>query len=494
MMNEKKVYRLKKFRKKDIPKLNYGVIHSQVGFTDGVSIVMKQIESVMVNKMGVPKCNIYYLVGKSKQNSPYIRKKKILWHKNKVNLLAEKFFEKGFGGALSEKIEYAIWEAKSEIKKFIYDKKIDVLIVHNSSHPVNFISSVALSRYYRDEINAGKKTPKYILWWHDSHLERNRYSNPSRDIKNYLLEGVPGKHVEYIVFINGLQFENAQKYLMELDSRSPGFYENALKNHTVTYNTATTYINAVEDLDKEEFTERTERFLEEFKINELLKKKRLKLVDVQFCLQHTRIVPRKRIDFALEYSYELFKRLKEKKMRKSMIFFISGHSGDERGNYRRKLVYLNKKLSKKYKTDKFFLIFAEDFPKATISFEQMPLILAKLGGISTYFSEIEGFGNNLLEVLAAGLIPAVYTYPVFKSDLSRYKFKTVTLDKFETTPRSVSDMCRVIEKDRVKKSWANKNIEILKKKFSDEIIVPKLTRAIIRNRKQYISERKIRIS
>ncbi len=471
------------FRKKDIPKLNFGIIHSQVGFTDGVSIVMKQVESVMVNQIGIPKSNIYYLVGKSKTASPYIRQTKFLWHKYKPNLLLNKHFEKGFGGALSEKIEMAIWEAKREIKQFILDKKIDVLIVHNASHPVNFVSSIAISRYYRDEIEAGKKTPKYILWWHDSHLERDRYAKPSRDIRNYLFEGVPGKYVEYIIFINRLQFDTAQKYLLELNQRNPGFYEKLLHNHSVVYNTATTFINTFDDLDKEEFTARTEKFLDDFGINILLKKNRISLKDVQFCLQHTRVVPRKRIDFALEYCHELFSKLKKKKMRKSMIFLVSGHSGDESGNYKKKLIKLNRELSKKYKTNKFFLIFTEDYPKAGITFEEVPLIVARLGGISTYFSEIEGFGNNLLEVLAAGLIPAIYTYPVFKKDLARQKFKAVILDKFKVTPKSINNMIYVIEKDRVKKAWANENINILKKKFSHEIIGPKLTRAIIRRRK-----------
>lgn len=474
--------KIKRFRKKDIPKLNYGIIHSQYGFADGVSIVMSQVESVMIDNMEIPKSNIYYLVGKAKSPSPFIRQKNILWHKNRTNKLVDKHFHKGFGGALSEKIEMAIWKAKEEIKKFISEKKIDAIIAHNTSHPVNFITSIALSRYYRDEIAAGRKTPKYILWWHDSHLERERYANPSPDIKNYLLEGVPGKRVEYIIFINKSQFENAQKYVKELDERSPGIFERLLKNHTVIYNTATTVINTVEDLENEKFAERTERFLEEFKINETLKENNLKLDDIQFCLQHTRIVPRKRIDFALEYAYELFSKLKEKKTRKAMIFLISGPSGDEGRNYKGKLKRLNKKLSQKYKTDKFFLIFAEDFKKTEISFEEIPLRMARLGSISTYFSEIEGFGNNLLEIFAAGIIPAVYTYPVFVKDLARHKFKAVSLNKFEVTPKSINEMIHVIESDRVKKTWANENLEILKKKFSHEIIAPKLKRAIIRRR------------
>ena len=54
-MKKKIVYiKQKNFRKKDIPKLNYGMIHSQVGFNDGVSIVMNQIESVMVKNMEIP--------------------------------------------------------------------------------------------------------------------------------------------------------------------------------------------------------------------------------------------------------------------------------------------------------------------------------------------------------------------------------------------------------------------------------------------------------
>ncbi len=471
-----------RFKKKNIPKLNYGIIHSQVGFADGVSIVMKQVESVMVNNLLIPKSNIYYLTGKAKTSSPYIRQKNIIWHKNRTNQLINKHFNKGFGGALSEKIEQAIWKAKQEIKEFINNKKIDVIIAHNASHPVNFIMSIALSRYYRDEIQAKRKTPKYILWWHDSHLERERYSKPSHDIRNYLLEGVPGKYIEYIVFINSLQFEGAQKYILEIDKRNPGYYNYLLHNHTVIYNTTTTTINTIEDLENEKFTERTEKFLNEFKINELLKKNRLKLNDVQFCLQHTRIVPRKRIDFALEYAYKLFSKLKKKKIRKAMIFLVSGYHGDETGNYKKELLKLSKKLSKKYKTNKFFLIFSEDHKNTKILFEEIPIIIRKLGGITTYFSEIEGFGNNLLEVLAAGLIPVVYTYPVFIKDLAKYKFKVVSLNKFEVTPESIKEMIKVIESDRIKTMWANQNLEILKKRFSHEIIAPKLKRAILRKR------------
>lgn len=461
----------------NIQKLNYGIIHSQFGFEDGVSIVMKQVDEVLRKYLHIPKSKIHYLVGKSKKIDKYIRQRRILWHKNKTNLLLNYYFNKGFGGALSEKIENAIWNAKAEIKKFVYENKINVLIVHNSSHPVNFISSIALSRFYRDEYKRGKKPPRYILWWHDSHLERKRYQNPSNDIKNYLLEGVPGKYVNYIIFINRLQFETAQKYIKDLDSRSPGLYENLFKNNTVVYNTATTYINTFKELEKEEYTERVEYFLKEFK--NLFQRNGLMLKDVIFCLQHTRVIPRKKIDFALRYAYEVFNNIKNKKDIKSMVFLVSGPSGDESGDYKKELITLNKELSKQYNTDKFFLIFAEDFKKIKISFEEIPIIIARLGGFATYFSEEEGFGNNLLEVLAAGLIPAVYTYPVYLKDISNYNFNIVKTDKLEIDQKSIRGMIRLILNDNLKREWANKNIQILKKNFSNKTIAPRLRKAIL---------------
>lgn len=482
MAKTKKGMKLLKFRKKDIPKINYGVIHGQFGFADGVSIVMKQIEEVMTGTMDIPASNIYYLVGQSKNSSPYIRQNKILWHKHPVVKLMNIHFKDGYGGRISERVEIAISKAQDEIKKFVDEKKIDVIIAHNTAHPLNFVTAIALSRYYREEIKQGRKTPKYLLWWHDSHLERHRYSQPSTDVKRYLLQGVPGKQVEYIFFINSLQFEQAQEYLLELDEKNKGYYENILHNHTVIYNTATTTINTYDDLRNDELTERVEKFLDSYGIRELIRENNLTLGDVQFVLQHTRIVARKRIDFALRYAYALFDRLKNKKKTKAMVFFISGHHGDEPINTKKELIKLNKKLAKEYDTNKFFLVFAEDFTKKDIFFEEFPAIFARLGGVGTYFSEIEGFGNNLLEMLAGGLIPIVYTYPVFVKDIAKYKFKLVCLDKFEVDDSSLKEVIKVINSDRVKKIWANRNIKILKRNFSHEIIANKLKRGIIRRR------------
>lgn len=470
-----------RFSKKSVPDLRYGVIHSQFGFSDGVSIVMKQVEEVLTSNLNIPKKNIFYLVGKSKFKSPQITQRRVLWDKLKTNRMVEKRYEVGFGGEKSEKIEARIRDAQAVIEDFVKKKEPDVLIVHNSSHPVNFISSVALSRYYRDSIKKGVKTPKYVLWWHDSHLERRVFSKPANDIKEYLLEGVPGSFVEYILFINSLQYNMAEKYFLELGKLHPGFYDLMQLNQDVVYNTTDTFIDSFEDLETDRFSERAEQFVEDFKIKELLKEHRIKLEDMFFCLQHTRGVERKRIDFALEYCFELFAELKKQKKCKAFYFFISGHSRSD--GTRPKLTRLHKALSKKYDTTRFFLVFAEDFDKRTnIKFAEYPRIFAKLEGVSTYFSEVEGFGNNLLEVLASGLVPIIYTYPVFVKDIAKYNFKVIALDKFEVDKDSIAKTIDISFNARKRKIWVNKNLEILRKKFPHNIMSFKVRRAIIRRR------------
>jgi mannosylglucosylglycerate synthase len=468
----------REFKKKEIPRLNYGIIHSQSGFSDGVSIVMGQIEEVLLNNLKIPKKNINYLVGNSSGNSSNVTEKKILWDQNKVNREMVVSYERGLGGAKSERVEKAIAEAKETIEQWIKKNKIDVLIVHNSSIPINFLYSIALSRYYRDSIRKRKKTPKYVLWWHDSHLERKFYLNPSRDIRNYLLEGVPGRFVEYIVFINKLQFSNAQKYFEKINQRYPGFYDHISLNSDVAYNTSERFIKSFGDLDKDDG--KPKQLIEDFNIKTLLKNSKLKLKDTLFCLQHTRMINRKRIDFALKYCYELLS-CSQNKRYKAVYFLVSGQSNGD--SSRRKLENYSKKLAKQYPDKKVFLVFAEDYcSKTNLLFEEYPKIFAQLGGFSTYFSDVEGFGNNLLEVLASGLIPVIYKYPVFKTDIEHYGFKLLALDEYKIDEENLVETLKIIRSKNIKKKMVETNLKILKKHFPHKVMAVKLIKAITKER------------
>lgn len=474
--------KIQKFKKKEIPKLTYGIIHSQFGMQDGVSIVMQQVEDVLIDNLGVPKENIKYLVGKSGIKGAHITEKPIIWHKHPLAKTMNTLYQKGFSEKQTAKFEKAIKQAKNVIGKWIEKESPNVIIAHNTCHPVNFITSLGLARYYDEKIKEGKKTPKYMLWWHDSFLERDRYQNPEQDVEQYLVEGMPGHNVEYIMFINSLQFKTAQQYFRKLETKRDDFSHLIHQNHDVIYNTTSTFIDTFEDLYNSKNAETVEHFLEQFRVIEFLHEKQTTFDKTLFCLQHTRVVPRKRIDFALEYTFSLLYTLRKRKKYDSMYFLISGYSGDETNKYRPKLERLHKQLCKKYGIENHFLIFAEDYDKHSIPFEEYPRIFAKLGGISTYFSEIEGFGNNLLEVLASGLIPIVYTYPVFKQDIAKYKFKCIPLDDFIVDADSIILTADIVENHRKRKIWVNRNLDILRKNFDHEIIASKLTRGIIRRR------------
>jgi hypothetical protein len=471
----------KKYNLRDIPKLRYGIIHSQIGFADGVSIVIDQIEETLHKRRKIPKSNFYYLVGKTKQKSNNIYTNQRIWHKHPTNKLMLKKFEEGYTDEETTKIEEDIETVKERIKSFVTDNKIDILIVHNSSHPVNFVSSVALSRYYKEAHEKNEPTPKYILWWHDSHLERARFAKPHPQVRNYLIEGVPGSYVDYIIFINSLQFQTAEQYFLELDRYKKGYYDKIFNNHVVIYNTTDRFIESFPELERRKDTTLEEKFCKEFAIEDLLQKNDLELHDVQFVLQHTRIVARKRIEFAIEYCYALYKQLREKNVKKALVLFISGHSGDELDGYKKKLKKMYKNILKQDPEAKFFLIFAENY-KSDLKFEQIPTIIATLGGIATYFSEVEGFGNNLLEVMASGLIPIVYTYPVFVSDIEKKGFKVIKLRDFSVDETSIQETITLITSDRKKQIWVNTNLKLLQKHFSHKIISRKLGRAIIRKR------------
>ena len=114
----------RQFKKEEIPKLRYGMIHSLFGDSEGVSIVMNQIEEVLNKNLKVPLKNIHYLIGKSKIKSKRITENELLWTKNEVNRLMVKNYQVGYGGGSSENIEETINKAKEAIKRFVRKNKI----------------------------------------------------------------------------------------------------------------------------------------------------------------------------------------------------------------------------------------------------------------------------------------------------------------------------------------------------------------------------------
>ena len=111
-------------------------------------------------------------------------------------------------------------------------------------------------------------------------------------------------------------------------------------------------------------------------------------------------------------AFELDKKFRASGNRKCVALLISGHSGDEQARYKEFLEDYFKMKTAEFPAAHVFMLFGEDrilshrdiiVDKKYYSFSQIPAVIASVGGIGTYFSQVEGFGNNLLEMLAAGL-------------------------------------------------------------------------------------------
>ncbi len=465
-----------------IPRLRFGMLHSFVGLSDGVSIVMQQVEDVVVNKLGADKNNIFYLVGKSGLQQKRIIEYPDFHADGDLNNLAKRCYEKGFSDTARGQLEAAITRAQEKIKQFVDEQNIDVIIAHNTCFPANFIMSLGLSRYYRDEILAGRKTPKYILWWHDSHLERPAFLFPAKEMKRYVEEGIPGPYIEYVIFINSLQYNVAEPYFLRLDHKKPGFYDKMTRSTNVIYNTTDVFIENYNDLKQEKYQHKVDTFFKDFNLQTVFEKTNVTYDETLFILQHTRMVSRKRIDFALEFCFALLERRNSNEgatgKKKGIYFLISGNNT---AGEKEKLITLHKQLAEQYETNLVTLAFAEDVA-TSLTFEDYPLIFARLKGIATYFSEIEGFGNNLLEIMASGLIPIIYEYPVYVSDIEKFEFKLLSVDEFTITPELLDQIIELINDKKKQKEWINKNIKILKRHLSHRTIAKTLKRAILLKR------------
>ncbi len=472
-----------------IPHLRFGMLHSFMGLSDGVSIIMQQVENVIVHRLGASKEHIFYLVGKAGKKAENIEEYADFDADTPINILAKERYQTGFSDEERGKIEAAISLAQERIKSFVLTNHIDVIIAHNTSFPANFILALGLSRYYRDEILAGHKTPKYLLWWHDSHLERAAFAFPAKEIERYIYEGIPGPYVEHIIFINSLQYNIAEPYFLKLDQKKPGFYEKMLRSTDVIYNTTDVFIEHYEDLKQEKFQKKVDLFFKDFLLNELFAKTGTSYEETLFVLQHTRMVDRKRIDFALRFCFELLQRnnsIGETGKKKRIYFLVSGNNT---GNEKKKLKQLFAELCNEYSQEQITLVFAEDV-QTTLVFEDYPLIFARLKGIATYFSEVEGFGNNLLELMASGLIPIIYEYPVYLSDIEKFGFQLLSVDTFEITTDLLDQTLALINDKEKQKIWINKNIKILKHHLSHRTIARKLKRAILLKRSHWRKQKK----
>ncbi len=475
----------------NISHLNIGIIHSLIGKNDGVSIVIDQTVHAMVDDMKIGLGNIFFLAA---HTSPRFNAETndIFWHKNDIHKAILRNFSnnppEGFDELIHEKALYA----KDIIKQFVNKHSIDLLIAHNTSHPFNFITAVGLGYFIEELRDKGIIWPKIMVWWHDSFFERVQFNNPNPVIKKYL-KYLPGIEIDGIAFVNKSQPAIARKLFSQLNySQIDRFFENRV---IVVPNTSSI------DWEWEELPwnddhliappldNYNDTFLRDIGLLSEIEKRGFALDGTIILLQHTRIVPRKKIEIAIDFAFKLEKRFKKKGKRKCIVLLISGHSGDEQVEYKKFLSdYYEKKLSENSKSD-VIMIFGESrilshrdiiVDKKYYNFYEIPAIIASLGGLGTYFSEIEGFGNNLLEMVSFGLPVVINKYEVFRSDIEGLGFKFPTIENCQLTDDVVNKAYEILTNYKVRNKIVRHNLGVLKEKLDHRIISEKLKPLVIK--------------
>ena len=75
-------------------------------------------------------------------------------------------------------------------------------------------------------------------------------------------------------------------------------------------------------------------FFKDIGLTDVLEKLGFTMKDTHILLQHTRVVPRKKIELAIDLAFELEAEFKQNNQRKCIALIVSGHSGDEQNQYK----------------------------------------------------------------------------------------------------------------------------------------------------------------
>lgn len=469
----------------NIHHLNIGMIHSLVGKNDGVSIVIDQTVNALTEYLNVELGNIFFLAAHTSPRFNAVTDD-VFWHKNEAHKKILEYFEKPPPDDLEKEIHENALYAKNVIKEWVDENEIDLIIAHNTSHPYNFITAVALG-YYFEELNQNNIIwPKQLVWWHDSYMERDIFRNPNRVIQKYM-KYLPGTYVDGIAFINKAQMEMGKRVFKKYnDRRMEPFFE---QRATVIPNTSHIPWDWQDaDWTKEEIVyppqnNYNDTFFDDIGLTEAVKKEGFTLDDTVILLQHTRVVPRKKIEVALDFAYRLEEKFERENRNKCIALLISGHSGDEQVSYKKQLwAYYHKKKIKNPDSH-VILIFGEGtvlshrdiiVDRKYYKFSEIPEIVAAHNGLATYFSEIEGYGNNLLEVIANGVPAVINKYEVFKSDIEPLGFHLPAVENCELNDDIVEEAYHILSDPVYRNKVVKHNLEVLYRRLGHRIIAEKL--------------------
>ena len=353
-----------------------------------------------------------------------------------------------YSRGIYKKIEREVFELAGVIEgklleMFNRNGKIDLLVVPNAlSLPMHFPLAVALARVI-EELKIPTIARHHDFWW-----ERGRFmkSTMFEFFKRWFPSDCPNtKHV----VINSI----AKKELKERTGLDAEIIWDSFDYQS--------NLNKIDSYSK--------NWRKDFKIDE---------DDIVF-LQATRIVPRKRIELAVE----LVKRLNNPKT----VLVLAGYSGDEAGVYEGKIRRLVKRSKVRCRFIKNQVSSQREIVKIANGKKPIRKRIYTLWDCFvntdyvTYPTEVEGFGNQFVETVYFKKPIIITPYRVFKKDIAPLGFKTITMPH-EVTDKVIDEVWGLINNTEKRKRMVEENFELGKKYFS-YIWVDKKLRKLLKEMK-----------
>ena len=434
----------------DKMKKRIGIIIGKIGGIDGVALEAEKWIHVL-KKLGHEVFVLTGLVERKILDKSHVEENHKLSFYHKENLAIQKnAFDEVCKdiSRLRKRIDSHADKISRIIADWIKNKKIDIVISENaSSLPFNLALGIAIKKIVDIE---GTKviSHNHDFWW-----ERGKRYKPDKpSIRKIIEEAFPLKRktVKHVI-IN----KNQKKYLKD------------------NYNIESIVIPNVMDFSK--------KFGKVTKQSRELKKDLGLDSDDILIFQITRIIPRKKIETAIE----LIKRLKNPKIK---LIITGVLKKDLNKNYLKHL----KSIVKKEKLEKQ-IIFAGNYfdscsnfisknsackNKNTHGTHSLNDAYANADGCS-YFSSYEGFGNAFIEAILAKKPIFVNNYkPVYWDNIGNKGFKTIMIEDNRLTNDDVEKIRKIISNKKLQIKIGEYNYKIGKKYFSYGVLEKKLKKLI----------------
>ncbi|WP_372367280.1 glycosyltransferase [Candidatus Uabimicrobium sp. HlEnr_7] len=358
--------------------MNIALMHFRAGETDGVSLEMDKWKKAMKH-LG-HECLIVSGCG-GDYNHPYLDFR----HSKVQNFFANAFSALNVTPSALEELAQEIYDKISIfLEETFRNISPQILIVNNVfSLPLNIPLAKCIVNL------AQKYNIKIIGFHHDFYWEREIYDTTCSYIDNELQQYFPPCSLEKHLVINSI----AQNSLEKQKKMSSIVVDNYFDFEKVTF-------------EKDNYNV------------ELRQKLNIGENDI-FVLHATRIVRRKGIEFALQTCAAIQQKLVDENDPRKVHIVFPGLQEDT--------IYLEelKKYAEFYKIEPQFIPDLCTHTRESGTFSLWDFYVE--ADLVTYTSLYEGWGNQLIEAIAAKKPIILYEYPVFESNIKQLGFETFSL-------------------------------------------------------------------